>query len=82
MRNGTDFIVGASVMPSQFLDYVTRLLGEDPIDLVVPGPSNHPKFKDVHDYSTKSFLENRTDIPFGIYESQLVRIYSIGRVEC
>lgn len=78
----TDFILGASVMPSQFLDYVTAVLGEDPIDLIVSGPWIPPKFEDVHDYYIKLCRENRTDIEFGIYEGKPVTIYPIGRVEC
>ena len=80
--NKTHFIVGAPVMPSQFLDYVTGLLGEDPIRLVVPGPWTAPKFQDVHEYSTKLCRENRADIPFGIYEGESLTIYPTGRVEC
>src|SRR5947207_11329596 len=69
-------------MPSQFLDYITALLGEDPIDLIVSGPGTPPKFEDVHDYYVKLCRENCTDIEFGIYEGKSVTICPIGRVEC
>jgi hypothetical protein len=77
-----DFIVGVSVMPSQFLDYVTALLGEGPIDLIVSGPWIPPKFEDVHDYYIKLCRENHTDIEFGIYEGKPVTICPIGKVKC
>ena len=74
--------LGSSTMPSLMLDYLTGVLGDDPIDLAHVGEWTPPKFQDVYTYCINLCRENRTDIPFGVYLGKSISLYPIGRVEC
>ena len=82
LRCNANINVGSSTMPSPLLDYLTGILGDDPIDLVLVGDWTPPKFQDVYTYCRDLCRENRTDIPFGVHLGKSVSLYPIRRVEC
>jgi hypothetical protein len=74
--------VGSYAVPSEMLDYLTGVLGDDPIDLVHVGEWTPPKFQDVYNYCIDLCDKNIMRIPFGVYLGTSIDLYPIGRVEC
>ena len=74
--------VGSYAMPSEMLDYLTGVLGDDPIDLVHVGEWTPPKFQIAYTYYIDLRDKNIMRIPFGIYLGKSIDLCPIGRVEC